>query len=229
MTHRIWAERVSVCAFLVLTTITAMPAFAATIFSTGNPDGLIATGARPASPGVLETETADDFILGQSAMITGATFTGLLRAGTPVSGRNSGITDVEIELYHVFPTDSTSPPDGRVVARANSPSDKDFAAFDQAAGDISVTATILNPQIHGLQFGGEPDQPQARSIHWRRRRGDRRGSALQCHFQYAFLRWRHRSRLLPSGSGSDRPVRDEFVYVAFGPKAHRGPGDAFQR
>jgi len=147
MTHRIWAERVSVCALLVLTTITAMPAFAATIFSTGNPDGLIATGARPASPGVLETETADDFILGQSAMITGATFTGLLRAGTPVSGRNTGITDVEIELYHVFPTDSTSPPDGRVVARANSPSDKDFAAFDQAAGDISVTATILNPRF----------------------------------------------------------------------------------
>jgi hypothetical protein len=124
-----------------------MPAGASTLFSTGNPDGLIATASRPGSPGVLETETADDFVLGQSALITGATFTGLLPKGRDVSGRNSSIADVEIELYHVFPQDSTNPPDGRVLSRVNSPSDNEFAAFDQAAGDITVTATIVNPSF----------------------------------------------------------------------------------
>jgi hypothetical protein len=91
---------------------------------------------------LLETETADDFILGQNAIVNGATFTGLLPTGASLSS----ITNVEIELYHVFPVDS-APPDGRVVTRNNSPSDNQFAAFDQAAGDIIVTASIVNPSF----------------------------------------------------------------------------------
>jgi hypothetical protein len=127
---------------LLVIMMVGLPVRASTLlFSTGNPDGKIATLSRPASTGLLETETADDFILGQNAMITGATFTGLLPTGAPLSS----ITEVEIELYHVFPVDSTNPPDGRVVTRTNSPSDNQFAAFDQAAGDISVTPSILNP------------------------------------------------------------------------------------
>jgi len=48
-------------------------------FSTGNPDGLIATLSRTASPGKLETETADDFITpGATTLITDATFVGLV-------------------------------------------------------------------------------------------------------------------------------------------------------
>jgi len=111
-------------------------------FSTGNPDGLIATLSRPANGSLLETETADDFILGQSALITGATITGLAPLGTSLSTLQSA--EVEIELYHVFPLDSANPPDGRVPTRVNSPGDTQFAAFDKAAGDISITATILS-------------------------------------------------------------------------------------
>ena len=48
-------------------------------FSTGSPDGLIGTLSRPASPGLVQTETADDFILNQCVLINQATFTGLLR------------------------------------------------------------------------------------------------------------------------------------------------------
>lgn len=118
-----------------------LPAGASTLlFSTGSPDGKIATLSRPASGTLLETETADDFILGQNAIVNGATFTGLLPTGALLST----ITDVEIELYHVFPVDSANPPDMRVVTRTNSPSDNQFAAFDKAAGDISVTASILS-------------------------------------------------------------------------------------
>lgn len=47
-------------------------------------------------------------------------------------------------MYHVFPADSANPPDGRVPTRVNSPADNQFAAFDQANGDITVSATILN-------------------------------------------------------------------------------------
>src|SRR5258708_5390364 len=91
------------------------------LFSTGNPDGKIATLSRPAGTG-LETETADDFILGQPALVTNATFVGLLTGGASLSS----VTSVEIELYHVFPVDSTNPPDGRVLTRTNSPSDNQF-------------------------------------------------------------------------------------------------------
>jgi hypothetical protein len=110
-------------------------------FSTGIPDGKIATLSRVASPGKLETETADDFVTtALSTTITNATFTGLLVGGATTSD----IKDVEIELYHVFPIDSTTPPDGRVLTRANSPSDNNFAAFDGLAGQLSFTTTVLN-------------------------------------------------------------------------------------
>src|SRR5262252_4079577 len=55
-------------------------------FSTGNPDGLIATLARAASPGKLETETADDFITpGATTLITDATFVGLVVTPEPTT------------------------------------------------------------------------------------------------------------------------------------------------
>jgi hypothetical protein len=120
----------------------ALPASAGPFFfSTGNPDGFIATVSRPASAGKLETETADDFVTTQNTTITSATFTGLLPLGTPLSA----VSRIEIELYHVFPIDSTDPPDGRVVTRANSPSDNNFATSDSALGDLSFTVTPLSP------------------------------------------------------------------------------------
>jgi hypothetical protein len=113
-------------------------------FSTGSPDGLIATLSRTASTGKLETETADDFVTTLTTTITDATFTGLLVGGaTPADVR-----DVEIELYHVFPVDSANPPDGRVLSRANSPSDNNFAAVDGALGQLSFTTTVLNPSFY---------------------------------------------------------------------------------
>jgi hypothetical protein len=115
-------------------------------FSTGNPDGLIATLSRVASPGKLETETADDFVTTAPTMITSATFTGLLPSGTPLSAVNQ----VEIELYNIFPVDSTFPPDGRVLTRNNSPSDNNFAASDSNLGQLSFTTTLLNPSFHVL-------------------------------------------------------------------------------
>jgi hypothetical protein len=113
-------------------------------FSTGSPDGLMASVSRVASAGKLETETADDFVTTQpTTFITNATFTGLLPLGTPLSA----LSQVEIELYHVFPVDSTFPPDNRVTTRVNSPSDNNFAAADSALGQLTFTTKLINPDF----------------------------------------------------------------------------------
>ena len=53
-------------------------------FSTGDPDGLIATLSRTASPGKLETETADDFVVPAGiTSVTEATFIGLVVTPVP--------------------------------------------------------------------------------------------------------------------------------------------------
>src|SRR5262245_62866234 len=65
---------------------TAAPAVAVPFqFSTGNPDGKIATAARPGTGGAFEIESADDFVLTDQTSITHATFTGLLPEGAPLS------------------------------------------------------------------------------------------------------------------------------------------------
>jgi len=114
-------------------------------FSTGDPDGKIGTLSRPSSPGKIQTETADDFILSETTLINQATFTGLLPAGAPLTS----IGNVEIEIYHVFPNDSANPPSGNVPARANSPGDVEIgtATRDGADGSLSFTPTILNPSF----------------------------------------------------------------------------------
>jgi hypothetical protein len=129
------------CSTLLAVTSTVALADSFT-FSTGSPDGKIATLSRSASTGKLETETADDFVTtAQTTFITSATFTGLFVGGaTPAN-----VKDVEIELYHVFPLDSTLPPDGNVVTRTNSPSDNNFAAADGALGQLSFSTKVLNP------------------------------------------------------------------------------------
>jgi hypothetical protein len=59
--------------------LTGTAGTASFVFSTGNPDGLIATLSRTASTGKLETETADDFVVPDAAtLITDATFVGLV-------------------------------------------------------------------------------------------------------------------------------------------------------
>ncbi len=119
------------------------PAFADPFFfSTGNPDGLIGTLSRPAGAGLIQTETADDFILTQSTSITNATFVGLLPSGAPLTS----ITNVEIEFYHVFPADSAFPPSGNVPTRVNSPADVEIgsATREFTAGTLTFNSTLLN-------------------------------------------------------------------------------------
>jgi hypothetical protein len=108
-------------------------------FSTGNPDGLIATASRPDSPGRPEIEAADDFVLTQNTRITGASFTGLLSAGVTLPS----ISQVVVEIYRVFPLDSDLGHTPQVPTRVNSPSDDAFATRSSIASELVFVPTIV--------------------------------------------------------------------------------------
>jgi hypothetical protein len=108
-------------------------------FSTGNPDGLIATASRPDSPGRPEIEAADDFVLTQNTRITGASFTGLLSAGVTLPS----ISQVVVEIYRVFPLDSDLGHTPQVPTRVNSPSDDAFATRSSTASELVFVPTIV--------------------------------------------------------------------------------------
>jgi len=149
--------RTGIAALTFGAVVMPLPAAAdAFMFSTGSPDGRIATLSRPnLGPGLIETETADDFILSQQTSLTQGTFTGLIPSG-------ASVTRVEIEFYHVFPTDSAFPPSGNVVSRTNSPADNEIAAAtrDSLAGSLSFSTTMgSNFSVSNTVINGIHKQP----------------------------------------------------------------------
>jgi hypothetical protein len=119
---------------------------AAFAFSTGNPDGRIATITEPPNThnSNVEFESADDFILPTETQLTQATFTGLLTGGaTPIN-----ISNVVVEIYQVFPKGSDTVRIPTVPTRVNSPSDVAFTVRDSAASGITFTTNVLNPTFN---------------------------------------------------------------------------------
>ena len=138
-------------AALALSACLTTPLWASTFFfATGNPNGQLGALSRRASPGKIETETADDFLLQETTVITEATIFGLIPAGTPLDN----IRDVEVEVYHIFPEDSdvartSGPPTfstPKVPTRVNSPSDVeiDTATRERTAGTLAILAQVLS-------------------------------------------------------------------------------------
>lgn len=150
----------SAVAAIAIGLLTALPAAADPFFfSTGDPDGLIATAARPDAGGKFEIESADDFVLTRRTQITGATFTGLL------TGTNPAIDQVVVEIYRVFPNDSdvsrtSGPPTfstSKVPTRVNSPSDVELDGRDSAAATLTFSTTTLQATfsaLNSVQPGG---------------------------------------------------------------------------
>jgi hypothetical protein len=132
----------AVAAALILSaSVGVAPAYAAPFaFSTGNVNGQMAVATRPGVGGKTEIEAADDFVITNQTQITSATFTGLITGNlaAPTVG------EVVVEIYRVFPNDSTNPPSGNVPTRVNSPSDVAFASRDSVAGTLSFFTSTLN-------------------------------------------------------------------------------------
>ncbi len=127
--------------FAVLCALAGSAAAAPFTFSTGDPDGRIATGSRSSSPGKIEIESGDDFILSERTRLDGASFTGLLPAG-------ANVDRVTVEIYRVFPKDSDTTRTPAVPTRVNSPSDVELDGRDSGvAGELSFTLTLLDPNF----------------------------------------------------------------------------------
>jgi len=108
-------------------------------FSNGNVTDQMAVASRPDTAGKFEIEAGDDFVLTKQTSITAASFTGLLPAGLALSS----VSDVVVEIYRVFPKDSTNPPSGHVPTRTNSPSDNAFDSRSDSGGTLSFAGSIL--------------------------------------------------------------------------------------
>jgi hypothetical protein len=123
----------------------AMPSWADSFFfSTGAPDGQAGAVTRPATPGKIEVETADDFTLTQTTVLKGVTINGFLAGRTPLTN----VVNVEVEFYNVFPLNS-APASGRSPSRVNSPSDVEIgsATRDARTGGLSFIISQANPSF----------------------------------------------------------------------------------
>jgi hypothetical protein len=128
-------------------------------FSTGSPDGKLGALSRPAGFQGLETETADDFVLTQATVVSGATIHGLIVNGTAVSS----VARVEVEIYHIFPLDSDTVRTPRVPSRVNSPSDVEIDAATRDSNDSTlslVTTQISDFQVQNTVIDGINKFPQ---------------------------------------------------------------------
>jgi hypothetical protein len=135
--------------------VSADPVF----FSTGNPDGLMATASRPNSAGKIEIESGDDFVLTAPTRLTSATFTGLLPTGDPLTD----VANVRVEIYRVFPLDSNVARMPQVPTRVNSPSDVEFDDRSASANTLTFTPAVLassftaaNSVLNGIHLPNPP-------------------------------------------------------------------------
>jgi hypothetical protein len=118
---------------------------AAFTFSTGVPDGKIATISEPpnAHNHQVEFESADDFVLSTETVIDHASFTGLLTGGATLKDVNN----VFLTIYRVFPNDSDLTRTPKVPTRNNSPADNEIDNFDSLLGELHFHSHLLSPSF----------------------------------------------------------------------------------
>ena len=116
------------------------------VFDNGKVDGRLASASRPATPAKFEIESADDFILSSRTLINSASFTGLLPSGTPLGD----VSQLNVEIYRIFPKDSTNPPSGRVPTRTNSPSDVKFDERGSIASTLNFVSSLLSSSFSAV-------------------------------------------------------------------------------
>jgi PEP-CTERM motif len=128
------------------------------LYFNDTPNNLMAAASRPDTAS-FEIESADDFVLTGTRLITNATFTGLFVPGT--AGTPS-VSQVVIEIYRVFPNDSNTVRIPNVPTRANSPSDVALDSRDSNAGELTFSTNVLNSTftaLNSVQPGGIHPSP----------------------------------------------------------------------
>jgi hypothetical protein len=156
-------SRVSLVSAMITAGVLATPSWADPFFfTTGNADGRLGALSQSESSGRFQTETADDFTLTETTVISGATIAGLITVPS------ANINNVEIELYHVFPLDSdvgrtSGAPTfstSEVVTRVNSPADVEIDAATRDGSErtlsfdrrpLNASFAVLNSVVDGIQ------------------------------------------------------------------------------
>ena len=137
----------------------ATPAFAGDFFfTTGNADGLLGALSRSDSPGKVETETADDFVLTQTTIISGATIVGLVNAAV------ANITNVEVEVYNRFRWTRSVSSVGATCSRASTRrrTSKSMPPRAMEAWERSVLPQRqLSANFHRTEHRGKRHQPES--------------------------------------------------------------------
>jgi hypothetical protein len=134
------------------------------VYNNLTPNSLMAIATRPDIPGAFEIEAADDFVLGTHTMINAASFTGLI---VPGSSGTPDVSQVAVEIYRVFPTDSNTVRTPQVPTRVNSPSDIAFDSRDSAASGLSFSTSVLSgtfTTLNSVQPGGIQPSPNQRTL-----------------------------------------------------------------
>ena len=153
------------------------------LFSTGNPDGKLGALSRPAGSQGPETETADDFVLTQATVISGASIHGLI---VPTESSAPSISRVEVEIYHVFKLDSdvgrtSGDPlfsTDKVPTRVNSPADVEIGADTRDSSDRTLRFDPI--QISDFQVQNTViDRINAKPAQLTTGEGQRRGEQVE--------------------------------------------------
>jgi hypothetical protein len=142
---------------------------AAFVFSTGVPDGKVATISEPgnAHNNKVEYESADDFALTTETTIKHAFFTGLLTGGATLRD----VSNLVVEIYRVFPNDSdvgrtSGPPTfstPEVPTRVNSPSDVALDFRDSADQELTSLSRVLATSFTVQNSVSSPDKISVKS------------------------------------------------------------------
>ena len=140
----------------------AIPAISASpvVYNNLTPGNAMAIATRPGTISPFEIEAADDFVLGTHTAINGGSFTGLIVPGA--SGLPASISQVAVEIYRVFPSDSDTVRTPNVPTRTNSPSDVAFDSRDSGAGGLSFSTSVLAATftaLNSVQPGGIHPSP----------------------------------------------------------------------
>jgi hypothetical protein len=193
-------------------------------FSTGNPDGLVATISEPANAhnAHREFESADDFVLGTRTAIGQLSFTGLLTGGaTP-----KDVSNVVVEIYRVFPKDSNLQRIPKVPTRVNSPSDVEFRSRNSASSGLSFQTQVLGASFTTLASVSSAGKIGVNSG------GDGRVTGEEVKFNISFgnnpldLPPDHYFLVPQVGLSATAPAGAHFLWLS-APKPIRPPGTPF--
>jgi IPT/TIG domain len=201
------------------------------LFSTGLPDGKIATVSEPANShnSRVEFESADDFALTTETLIQHASFTGLLTGGATLQDVNN----LDVEIYRVFPNGSdvnrtSGPPTfstDKVPTRVNSPADVALDERDSADHQLRFHSRILSASFTAQNSVSSADKIDVGS------RGDGPVTGEEVEFDVTFkvpfdLPAGHYFFVPQVGLSDKAPAGSNFLWLS-APRPIVPPGTAF--